>query len=212
MICALTLLVEASGLKRLLQFADEFDGERREIVDEIERVLDFVGDPGGQLAERGELLGLDQPVLRRPQFLQRFCQFARAGFHAVEQAHVLNRDGGLVGEGRCGFNLLVRERPDIWTRQDEDTDRFALAQHGNGEDGAIITQFLCRERVVRVGFDVGNMNDLASQESASRGRSHSRLDRQVFDCFHKLLRETIGLGYIEACSLPSDDRSLIRLA
>ena len=80
------LVVEASGLQLLLQFTDEVDAERREIVDEIERVLDFVGDPGGQLAERGELLGLDQAVLRGPQFLQRFREIARARLNAVEQA------------------------------------------------------------------------------------------------------------------------------
>ena len=42
-----------------------------EIVDEIERVLDLVRDAGGELAERGELLGLDQAVLRGAQILER---------------------------------------------------------------------------------------------------------------------------------------------
>ena len=64
--------------KRLPQFVDEFDRDRREIVDEIERVLDFVRDTGGQLAERGKLLRLDKAILRGPQILQRglatFCE------------------------------------------------------------------------------------------------------------------------------------------
>ena len=42
-----------------------------EIVDEVERVLDLVRDAGGQLAERGHLLGLDQLGLRRLQIAQR---------------------------------------------------------------------------------------------------------------------------------------------
>ena len=65
--------------QRLAQFVDEFDRDRREIVDEIERVLDLVRDAGGQLAERGELLGLHQAVLRGAQVFQRLRQFARAG-------------------------------------------------------------------------------------------------------------------------------------
>ena len=55
----------------LLQFVDQLDRQRGEIVDEIERVLDFVGDAGGQLAERSELFGLHQAVLRGAQFLER---------------------------------------------------------------------------------------------------------------------------------------------
>ena len=61
--------------KRVLQLVDQFDREAREVVDEIERVLDLVGDAGGQLAERGELLGLHQTVLRGAQILQRLRQF-----------------------------------------------------------------------------------------------------------------------------------------
>ena len=57
--------------KRLPQFVDQFDRDGREIVDEIERVLDLVRDAGGQLAERGELLRLDEAVLRGAQILQR---------------------------------------------------------------------------------------------------------------------------------------------
>ena len=65
------LVVERGGLEHLVQFVGQFDRERREIVDEIERVLDLVGDAGGELAERGQLLGLDQPVLCGAQVLER---------------------------------------------------------------------------------------------------------------------------------------------
>ena len=70
--------------KRLPQFVDEFDRDGREVVDEIERVLDLVRDASGQLAERGELLRLDEAVLGGAQVLQRFRQFAGAGFHVFE--------------------------------------------------------------------------------------------------------------------------------
>ena len=65
-------------------------------------------DPGGQLAERGELLRLDEAVLRGPQVLYRSRQFARAGFDAFEQPYVLNGDHRLVGKSRHQFDLLAR--------------------------------------------------------------------------------------------------------
>jgi hypothetical protein len=67
------LAVEVRACKRRPQLVDKFDRDGREIVDEIERVLDLLGNTGGQLAERGELFGLDQPVLRGPQVLQRLA-------------------------------------------------------------------------------------------------------------------------------------------
>ena len=53
---------------RLLQFVQQPDRKPGEIVDEIERVLDLVGDAGGELTKRGHLFGLDQIGLRRLQF------------------------------------------------------------------------------------------------------------------------------------------------
>ena len=60
--------------------------------------------------EQGEALGdaldrIDQP-------LPSLCDLARARLHLVEQAHVLDRDHGLVGEGGDQLDLLVGERPD----------------------------------------------------------------------------------------------------
>ena len=54
----------------ILQFINQFARDRREIIDEIERVLDLVRDTGGELTERGELLRLDQAVLRVAQVFQ----------------------------------------------------------------------------------------------------------------------------------------------
>ena len=59
-------------------------GDPREIVDEIERVLDLVGDASRELAERGELLRLHQAVLCGAQILQRGSQLARSRFDAFE--------------------------------------------------------------------------------------------------------------------------------
>ena len=63
---ALVLVERRDGRRGgLLQLVEQFDRQAGEVVDEIERVLDLVGDAGGQLAERGHLLGLDQVGLRR---------------------------------------------------------------------------------------------------------------------------------------------------
>ena len=65
------LVIEMHAAKRLAQFVDQFDRDRREIVDEVERIFDLVRDPRRQLAERGEFLGLHQTVLCGPKVLQR---------------------------------------------------------------------------------------------------------------------------------------------
>ena len=82
---ARALIVEVGTGQGVLQFVDQFAGDAREIVDEIERVLDLVRDAGGELTERGELFGLHQAVLCGAQVLQRFRQFAGAGLHIFEQ-------------------------------------------------------------------------------------------------------------------------------
>ena len=64
-------LVERRIFKYVGHLVDEFDRQRREVIDEIERVLDLVRDAGGELAERGQLLGLHQAVLRGAQVVER---------------------------------------------------------------------------------------------------------------------------------------------
>ena len=58
------LAVHRDRLEHVIQFVGQFRRQRREIIDEVERVLDLVRDAGGELAERGELLGLHQAILR----------------------------------------------------------------------------------------------------------------------------------------------------
>jgi hypothetical protein len=47
------LVAERGGLEHVIQFIGQFSRKRREIIDEIERVLDFMRNAGGELAERG---------------------------------------------------------------------------------------------------------------------------------------------------------------
>ena len=136
------LVVDCEALQGVLQLVDQFAGDPREIVDEIERVLDLVRDAGGELTERGEFLRLHQAVLRGAQILQRLRQFARAGLHAFEQAHVLDCNRGLVGECRDQLDLLVGERAHFRARQAQHAGRDTLAQHWDGENRAVVAQSL----------------------------------------------------------------------
>src|SRR5262245_43148596 len=78
------LAIEVGTSKRLPQFINQFNRNAREIIDEIERILDLVRNASGELAERGELLGLNQTILCGAQVRQRFRQFARTGLDALE--------------------------------------------------------------------------------------------------------------------------------
>ena len=50
------------------KFSEKLGREVGEVVDEVERILDLVGDAGDQLAQERQLLRLDQIVLRPLQF------------------------------------------------------------------------------------------------------------------------------------------------
>ena len=94
--------------------------------------------------------------------LARLFKLAALVLDFVEQPDVLDGDCCLVGKGRNQLDLLVGERLYFRARQGQHTDRHALAQHGNAEDRAVISQSLCFDRgVFGVSLYVGNMNDAA---------------------------------------------------
>jgi hypothetical protein len=64
-----------------------------------------VRDAGGELAERGELLGLHQAILRGAQFVERSDKLFGAFLHLLEQPDILDGDHGLVGEGCTWITL-----------------------------------------------------------------------------------------------------------
>ncbi len=65
---------------------------------------------------------------RRRLMLQRLAQFRVALAEFLEQAHVLDGDHGLVGEGFKQFDLLVGERTNLHTSNDDRPKRNTLAQ------------------------------------------------------------------------------------
>src|SRR5262245_52153974 len=83
---------------------------------------------GGRPADDAEHLG------RSCLMLQRFAQFRITRFEFLEQADVFDGDDSLVGESFEQSNLLVRERPDL-PSQDQDS-----------ANGNAFTEQRCRER------------------------------------------------------------------
>jgi len=69
-------------------------------------------------------------------------QFAGAGFNALEQPHVLNRNHCLIGKRGEQFNLLVGEWSRVGASQSEHANRDALAHERNGKDRPEMTDFL----------------------------------------------------------------------
>src|SRR6476620_1779618 len=57
----------------------------------------------------------------------------RARLHLVEQAHILDGDHCLVGEGRGQFDLLFRKRLSFHTAQYQYTNRRSFPHKGDAE-------------------------------------------------------------------------------
>jgi len=84
-----------------------------------------MGDASGELAERGQLLGLHQAILRGAEFVDQGGELIRSRLHLVEQPHIFNRDHGLVGEAGDKFNLAICEGNWLAARQRKCADRLS---------------------------------------------------------------------------------------
>ena len=84
--------------RRRFQLVEQLDRQAGEIVDEVQRVLDLVGDAGGELAERSHLLGLQQTGLCDLQVAQRRFGGVASGADFAEQPGILHGNDGLCGE------------------------------------------------------------------------------------------------------------------
>src|SRR4029450_13786373 len=61
--------------------------------------------------------------------LERYTQLGVAGLQLLEQAHVLDGDGGLIGEGLEELDLRSCELSHFHTADSNGADRSALANH-----------------------------------------------------------------------------------
>ena len=165
---------------RLLQFVQQPDRKPGEIVDEVERVLDLVRDAGRELAERGEFLGLDQPILRLAQIVERGGELARARLHLLEQACVLDRDHGLVGECAQDLDMARGKDAGLGARDDDGAQDLVLAEQRHAEQRAR------RAAGRREGNDVIGLRqhvldllDAARENGAPRDRAARRRDERM---------------------------------
>ena len=92
------LSVKRGTLEQVVQLIGQFRRQRREIIDEIERVLDLVRDTRSELAKRSELFRLHQAILRGAEVIQGLREVSRALLQFLEQLDIRNGDHGLIGE------------------------------------------------------------------------------------------------------------------
>jgi hypothetical protein len=85
----------------------------------------------------------------------------------VEEAHVLDRDGGLIGEGCQQLDLLVGECPHFLAPHDDDADDRVAADHRRAEHGAVAAETLrLGLPVVGIGERIQDLHGLPLEHDA----------------------------------------------
>src|SRR6516165_10661637 len=116
--------------------------------------------------------------------LTRFFKLSALVLDFVEQAHVLDGDARLVGEGGGQVDLLVGEGANGLTHQDDSADRMALAQQRYAEDRAI-PDLLLRfpKSIFGISQDIGDLNRFAFEYRSPDNAAPSRFERNAHTCF-----------------------------
>jgi len=179
---------------------------------EAYRVFDHhLGQSDDGIKRRAQLVAHAGEELRL--VLARHLQLAVLVLDLVEQAHILDRDSGLIGERRRKLDLLIGERPDFGARQGQNANRDPIPQHRYGKRGAIAAQSpRLSESVFRVGLHIGDMNHPTFQQGSPKCRSPFRLDRHGSHVVDELLREAVGLGAKEHSGLLAGNGGLVGIA
>ena len=128
---------------------------------------------------RGRAADNLQHVAGRGLVLERFLEIARAGVQFVEQADILDRDDGLVGEGLKQVDLPLRKRLDLAARYGDCADRIAVLQDRHREHGAHPRLQDGPQRIFGVRGSIGNVRDFPSQNGARRRALPAGRDRKV---------------------------------
>ena len=169
--------VEA-GLERPEQVGRQLGVELGEVGDEVERVLDLVGQPGREPAERGQLLGLDELALHGPEVAERPRELL------VGRAQLLRPHAGDLGllpgplgvgpdlEGLDPAPGLGREErlaeAEVGPEVGERRGRVAVGLAGVGEGGVGLG--LARLRVHVLGDGEGLLERRAGVPGPAHGR------------------------------------------
>jgi len=163
------------------------------IYQQLARCPHLVGNARRELAERRQLLGLHQPILRGAQVVEGSREFFRSSLNFVEQSHVFDGDHGLVGKGCDQFNLLVSKRPQWFGASARVLHPDCLRAEGVPlkmfEDCRLVLRF--RKSVIGISKHVGHMDHRSLKQGSARNGRAFRLDRNVFHVIHELRREAV---------------------
>ena len=185
----------ASAMRRrggLLQLVEQLDRQAGEVVDEVQRVLDLVRDAGGELAERGHLLGLDQVGLGRLELLQRGLRLA--GSHDCFVACLTHLQRSLLDRvlepvgclGPLGEKMVALDRiaPEGLDRLAHCRDLVpADCRHGDfmGASGNVES---CGTQSVEAAHDVAPDIQPDDEGRGGKAERHERRDGQRADPLH----------------------------
>ncbi len=98
--------------------------------------------------------------------LQRLRQIARARLHLVEQAHVLDRDDSLVGEGLDELDLALSEPAGLPTRQTSAPSTRSFPSNGTPEQRARYCQTRQRNRIFRIRRRISGISSILPESKA----------------------------------------------
>ena len=95
----------------------------------------------------------------------------------------------------------------------ENADRRSLAQHRNAETG-LVSAVAVRlgKSVLRIGFEVGNMNHFTFEQDPPENRTAFRFNRNPLDAIHELDRESMGRRTIEHLTFLSGNNASVGIA
>ena len=151
-----------------------------------------------------------QHVGGRRLLLQRLLEIASARLHLVEQAHVLDGDDGLIGEGLQEVDLALGEWASLPTCDHEYADNGIVALHRDSQRRAKVKAGASEARRyfridVRIIEQVGNAMHLAGPDHALGSRAAARPDRaaleQVADVFGARARNRLALESVVAAQI-----------
>ena len=111
---------------------------------------------------------------RRRLSVERHAEVGVACLQLLEQAHVLDGDDGLVGEGLEQLDLGRHERPRLDARHENRADGVPVAHHGHGEQAPEPAGQRDAVRMFAVGQHVLDVDDGSRQD---RARGHQRAAR-----------------------------------
>ena len=190
-------------LHDLLDLLEKLRGHLGEVLDEVERVLDLVGDPGRQLAQRRELLahhdlvlGLLQVDQHDLQLLVLLLQFVRQLLDQVQPLHLQRvpaedleggshvRDLVLAADPDLGFQVAVRHLPHaaregLETAYEQPSDEQPTDEDRSGNAHDVERQEQRAPGANRLGRGQGRLIGAAPGSSDQTLHVATEFDRQI---------------------------------